>query len=337
MTTATPHIQTITFASCGGHGRIRGVVWWPQHPCSAKGIVQIVHGMSEHIQRYEPFATYLTEQGWVVAGHDAIGHGASVTHNSELGHIPYEARAEALLGDIHRMRDAVDDLVAECCAVFGKHREKPVPHVLFGHSMGSYAVRAYLGRNGHGLAGTIICGTGSVPEFQSLFGQVVVRLLMQLRGQTYRSAFVKRLGLGAYARQIPGPTGLEWLSHNEANVQAYCADPLCGASFSLGGYAALLDLTAEACSTSCMRATPHRLPMLFIAGDEDPVGACGAGVTKAAEGLRAQGHRQVNVILYKGMRHEILNEVEATKVFADVASWLDTTAASAYTPERKRS
>lgn len=131
------------------------------------------------------------------------------------------------------------------------------------------------------------------------------------------------MGAGAFSKAAPGPTGLEWLSHNVENVAAYVADPECGAMFSAGGYATLTALTREACSKACAARVPHDLPLLYVSGDGDPVGDMGRGVQTAARLAKQAGSTDVTCVIYEGMRHEILNEKDHTRVFGDVWGWLD--------------
>ena len=144
------------------------------------------------------------------------------------------------------------------------------------------------------------------------------------RGTDYRSAFLDGLGAGAFAKQIENArTPFDWLSTDPAVVDAYIADEMCGAMFSAGGYATLTDLTGEVVTRACAAKVPHDLPVLFVAGAEDPVGGCGKGVHAAAELLRGAGVRRVDEVLYPGMRHEILNEPGRAQVYADIAQWME--------------
>lgn len=306
--------EDLTFASADGSSTIHATVWAPADPALAaapRAVVQIVHGMAEHVLRYDAFARYLACRGFVVAGDDHIGHGRSAAAERR-GVLPAEGGADALVADEHTLRGLIASRVAP-----------GTPYVLFGHSMGSYLARVYLGRHGRGLAGAVICGTGFVPVATSRAGHALARLLCALRGEDYRSKLVDRMGVGAYAAQVEGATGVEWISHSKENVDAYLADPLCGFMFSVGGYATLTALTAEACSRACAARMPHDLPLLYIAGAGDPVGDMGRGVRKAALLAQNAGQTNVTLRLYEGMRHEILNEDDRGRVMADVLAWME--------------
>lgn len=309
--------EEVTFASADGTSTIHATIWWPA--CSAggekvddlRGVVQLVHGMSEYVGRYDEFARYLCSHGWAVCGDDHIGHGRSAAPGKE-GCLPAKGGDDALVEDEHSLRRLMQ----------GKVGEK-IPYVFFGHSMGSFITRVYLSCHAAGLAGAVICGTGTIPVATSKAGHAVASLVAAVRGQDYRSSFLDGLGAGAYSKAVPGPTGLEWLSHNKQNVADYIEDKGCGFMFSAGGYATLTALTARACSPACAAAVPRDLPLLYIGGDGDPVGDMGEGVRAAARLATDAGSADVTCTVYPHMRHEILNEDDRLKVFEDVEFWLE--------------
>lgn len=308
-------IEDESFLSADGKSTIRARFWMPagaEGP-SPRAVVQIVHGMSEHIRRYDDFARFLAGRGFAVCGDDHIGHGASAPPHKR-GCLPAKGGNEALIADEHTLRGIAQE------------RFQEVPYVLFGHSMGSFITRCYISRHGEGLAAAVICGTGTVPVLTSRAGNLLARAACAARGEDHRSGLIDSMGAGAYSKAVPGPTGMEWLSHNEGNVQAYLADEECGFIFSVGGYAALTALTAEACSRACAAAVPHDLPLLYIAGDGDPVGSMGKGVRAAAKLARDAGSVDVTCTIYDHMRHEILNETGHEAVYRDVAEWIESRA-----------
>ena len=306
--------EELSFASADGASTIHARIWWPADPAARtapRGVVQLVHGMSEHVGRYDAFARFLAERGFVVAADDHIGHGASAAPERR-GVLPAHGGADALVADEHQLRGLLATRVAE-----------GTPYVFFGHSMGSFITRAYLAEHGDGVAAAVICGTGTVPALTSHAANLLARLLSAVRGEDFRSKLIDSMGVGAYARQVDSDDDLAWLSVNPDNVAAYRADEACGFMFSVGGYATLTELTARACSLACAQAVPHNLPLLFVSGEEDPVGDMGAGVRKAAELAHQGGSRDVTVRLYKGMRHEILNERNGRRVMEDVLAWIE--------------
>lgn len=305
--------EELRFPSADGRSTIRALVWWPALAAGtrARGVVQVIHGMAEHVKRYDALARLFASRGFVVCGDDHAGHGASCDPDS-YGCLPARGGAEALVADEHTLRRLVTERVGS-----------DAPHLLLGHSLGSYIARVYLAEYGEGLAGVILSGTGTLPVAVSWAGHALARLICAVRGEKYRSKLLDGMGVGGYARAVPGPTGCEWLSHNEKNVATYVADPRCGFMFSAGGYAAVTKLTARACSLAWARRAPHDVPLLFVSGAEDPVGDNGRGVRAAAELARRAGQRHVDVRIYEGMRHEIFNEDDGGRVMADVLSWVE--------------
>lgn len=315
---ASVEVATIGFLSYDGTSTIKGQVWKPvetrnrRQGSAPRGVVQIVHGMVEHVGRYDDFARFLVGRGFVVCAADHIGHGRSVADPSQLGCLPPDGK-EVLVEDVHELRKTVS-----------ARYSRQTPYFLFGHSMGSFITRAYLARHGQGVRGAVLCGTGQQPLLLSKAGNALARFLVHAKGPEYRSALLDSMGVGAYAKQVDHPrTSDDWLCTDPAVVDAYIADELCGAMFSVGGYATLTDLTGEVAAASCAESVPKDLPVLFVAGAEDPVGACGKGVRAAAEQFRRAGVRSVEVKLYEGMRHEILNEPGRAQVYTDVVDWIE--------------
>ena len=309
--------ETIHCDSTNKVTQLNGYIWWPEEDVRPKAVVQLVHGMAEHISRYDEFARFLNSKGFVVFGHDHIGHGKSVASRDEWGCLPADGGMDILVEDTHRVRTEA------LARISGAYGVLP-PLFLFGHSMGSFVVRAYLARHAYGLSGAIICGTGFMPPNTSAVGNAVARLIAHLRGDGYHSKLLHNMGVGGYAKDIEdAETELDWLSHNKENVAAYMADDECGFMFSAGGYATVTSLMRYVCSPECVAAYPKDLPLLYIAGTEDPVGECGEGVSKAADLAHAAGVTDVRCRLYAGMRHEILNERGKQVVFDDIASWME--------------
>ncbi len=308
-----PLRQESSTLSADGKSWLRVLLWLPDPVYSRRGVVQLVHGMAEHIERYDSFARFLAGLGYVVFGHDHIGHGKSVGSPDELGHLPLRGGKEILLEDVLRVRKAALAFVRE---------DGSLPLFLFGHSMGSFVARVSMARNPEGLAGVVLCGTGNQPRAVSLAGRTLSRLIGAFRGGEYRSKAVDSLVVGSFSSSIEDArTPNDWICTDPGVVDAYEADPLSGQMFSVGGYATLTDLTQEAASKASAAAVPDSLPLLFIAGAEDPVGSCGKGVQAAADLYRGQGVEDVQVILYPHMRHEILNEPQRSLVYADVEEW----------------
>ncbi|MDR1775393.1 MAG: lysophospholipase [Actinomycetes bacterium] len=283
-----------------------------------RAILQLNHGMVEYIDRYEAFARAATNSGFLVVGMDFIGHGDSAPDALQLGHTGrlLADGGNVLLRDMDTLRHRTQQTWPD------------VPYFMFGHSMGSFVLRAYLAQHGAGLGGAIICGTGTVPAGQVGAAKVVLGLLGLFHKPDYHSPFFKKLTLGSYNGAFEKAAGgarteFDWLSRDDAQVDAYIADPRCGGTFSLAANRVLIDVFQRANAPSAYSTTPTDLPLLIISGARDPVGGNGAGVRAVADAYRAAGVTDVTCELYPEARHEILNETNRLDVMADILNWMN--------------
>lgn len=315
---------TLTYASRDNASTVRALMWEPDEVASGgeapRGLIQIVHGMSEHVERYEGFASFLCDQGFAVCANDHIGHGKTASAAADLGHMPLEAGEDVLITDVQTLREvALERLSAQC-----DMRVSGIPYVIFGHSMGSFITRVFLTRHAFGVRAAVLCGTGHQPRALSSAGKALTRSISKKHGERYVSKLVDGMGAGAYGKAIKGAkTDVDWLATDPEVVAEYQRDPLCGQPFTVGAYHTLSSLVADATDPRLAAKLPHALPLLFIAGDQDPVGDRGAGVHRAAEMYRRAGVERVTEKLYPGMRHEILNEPVKGEVHRDVLTWLE--------------
>lgn len=315
---------TITYASRDNASTVRAIMWEPDEVASGgeapRGLVQIVHGMSEHVERYEGFASFLCEQGFAVCANDHIGHGKSVSSAEDLGHMPLEVGEDVLVADVQTLRELALERLSQRCDM----RVSGIPYVIFGHSMGSFITRVFLTRHAFGVRAAVLCGTGHQPRPLSAAGKALTGSLAKKHGERYVSELVDGMGAGGYGRDIKdAETDLDWLATDPEVVAEYQRDPLCGQKFTVGAYHVLTSLVSDATDLRLARRVPHALPLLFVSGDQDPVGECGAGVHRAAEMYRKAGVESVTEKLYPGMRHEILNEPVKGEVHRDVLAWLE--------------
>lgn len=309
---STDNIQsTISFDTMEHMMTIRRV-WEPAgYP---RAIVQIAHGMSEYIDRYDDFARWLASHGILVCGADHYAHGVNVGNPENWGVLPADKGTDILVENYHLMRLSMEE-------TYGTR----LPYFVFGHSMGSFIVRAYIARHGQGLNGAIICGTGHNPMAVCKVGGLLAKIIAKTKGDDYRSKFLNGLADGAYAKAIPDArTPFDWLNTDPEKVDEYIADPACGFMFSAGGYVALMGLTAEVADTKKINGIAKDLPVYFIAGDGDPVGNMGKGVTAVYDLFKAAGIKDLDCKIYKNMRHEILNEPGHLEVYEDVLAWINT-------------
>lgn len=307
------------FDSRDGETRIHAVKWIPDGEIVC--ILQIVHGMAEYIARYDRLACKLAEQGILVTGEDHLGHGLSVSAKSgkkdhPLGYFCHHDAATVVVRDVHRLKKTVQE------------QYPGVPCLIMGHSMGSFITRNYLCRYGTGIDGAIIMGTGMQPRPVVKLAKGLSGFLGKIQGEKHVSKFVDKLAFGGYNKRIGDPkTAMDWLSRDEKEVQKYLADPLCGFTFTLNGFATLFELIDRLYDQDYLKKMPADLPVLFVAGDSDPVGDYGAAVCQVAESFQALGMKHVECRLYAGMRHELVNETGREQVEQDILSWVKNTAA----------
>ncbi|MFW5470661.1 alpha/beta hydrolase [Knoellia sp. CPCC 206435] len=283
--------------------------WLPDGP--THGVVQIVHGMAEHAARYERFAEALTGAGYAVYAHDQRGHGHTA------------AKADH---GIFADRDGWSTVVADVSTVteFAQTEHPGLPVVLFGHSMGSFVSRAYAALHSARLAGLVLSGTGGNPGPLAAVGKAVAGVQSRVRGRRHQSGLMTKLTFGQYnAAFKPARTDFDWLSRDEAEVDKYVADPLCGNVFSAAFYADLLGGLQQINRSAAFAAVPRDLPVLVFSGSADPVGGGGKGVREVAEAYRSAGLSDVTLTIYPDARHEMLNETNRDEVTADVIAWLD--------------
>lgn len=292
------------FESQDGVTHIHAVAWIPKGEVIA--VLQIVHGMVEHIERYHDFAEYLAKQGVCVVGHSHLGHGKSVAEKEKLGYFAAPNGNACVLGDIHKLRAIT-------------RKEYPnIPYFMLGHSMGSFLIRQYLGVYGKGLSGAIIMGTGEQPDITVNAGKAVCKVLAKFKGWEHRSDLVNSFVIGGFEKKM----GKAWLSRNEENVKAYADDPLSGFVFTLNAFYHMFDGMAKMNAQEKAGNIPKELPIFFVAGSEDPVGNNGKGVEAVYRKYQEKGAKNVKITLYKDDRHEILNELDRDVVYRDILNWI---------------
>ena len=309
--------EDIFYDSRDGKTRIHGVIWKPdcmigEHPRNPRCVLQIVHGMEEYVERYDEFARFMNVYDICVIGEDHLGHGQSVKDEKDLGYFCSGNAATVVVRDVHRLKKIVQEQLPD------------VPFLILGHSMGSFIVRNYICRYGTGIAGAVIMGTGSKPRVILGIGKFVTRLIALFKGWHYKSAFVQKLGFSGYGKRIKNPQSKnDWVCANAETVKRYDSDPLCGFGFTLNGYHTLFTFISRCQSPLYLKRIPKRLPLFFVAGEEDPVGDYGKGVRKAYESYKAKGMLNLEMKFYKNDRHEILNEADRKTVSEDIYRWID--------------
>lgn len=295
--------KEFTFPSSDGVHQVHAVFWLPDG--EPKAVVQLVHGICEYALRYDPFARFLTQHGYAVAGNDHLGHGLTAKGPEEYG---YFENWWDLVHDVHALQLKV------------KEAYPTLPYFLLGHSMGSFVARTFLIDYPGSLTGCILSGTGQEPALTVAAGKFLTGL-----GDPHKvNKLFYNLSIGAYNKQFaPSRTGADWICRDEAVVDAYLADPLCNFQTTAGMNHAMMTGLQYVARKGNLARMDKDLPVYFFAGDKDPVGASGKGVRKVAGWFREAGMKQVQVKLYSGGRHEMLNETNKEEVYADTLAWLE--------------
>lgn len=301
--------KEFTFPSADGKTAIHTVEWLPEEPPAA--VLQIAHGVSEYIDRYEPLAAYLTQRGFAVVGNDHLGHGTSVAPDAPRLYFGPPGSWQFVVDDLYSLRDLVGKEFPGC------------PYFLLGHSMGSFLTRSYLIRYPGTVDGAILMGTGQMAPALIAGGRLIAARECRRVGETHTSPVVDRLAFGSYNKPfVPNRTAFDWLSVNQENVDRYIDDPLCGESATVGLFREMLGALAAIRTPKNLRRMNASTPIFFISGSMDPVGDFGKGVQRAAESFRRAGVRNVQLKLYPGARHEILNDDCRETVCRDLYDWL---------------
>jgi len=279
----------------------------PENTNDIIGVIQIIHGMAEHSDRYLDVAEYLCTRGFAVVLYDHAGHGKSIKTNDDLGFFCKENGFIKIVEDANQ----VTKLAKE------KFPDKKL--ILWGHSMGSFVTRSYISKYAEDVDGAVICGTSGKNPAADI-GIMLANAVAKIKGARYRSKFIDSMAFGTYNKKFDGNTGFEWLSKNEENIKKYVADEKCGYLFSASAFADLFSLLKEVSSDECFDKTPKNLPLYLIAGDMDPVGNYGKGVKEVYERYKATVHN-VQIKLYPSLRHEIHNELEKEEIYKDIADF----------------
>jgi alpha-beta hydrolase superfamily lysophospholipase len=302
--------QEFHFPSADGTASLYGRVWTPDEG-RPTAVVQLVHGISEHIGRYDPFTQFLAEHGFVVTAEDHLGHGHTAPDADALG---YTADRDGWV----KMTDNVH-------ALYERTRKQypDLPYLLVGHSMGSFLARSFLIRFPGAVDACALLGTGqqSAPV---LAGGLAACDLERLRlGKHGRSPILQSLCFGAYNKCFqPNRTPSDWVSSDPAVVDAYMADPFCQVIPTVTLMHDMLWGIRFNQKRSNLAQMDPKTPILFLSGALDPVGNNGAGVKKAYQSFLDAGCQDVTLKLYPEGRHEMLNERNRSQVFDDLLDWL---------------
>lgn len=274
----------------------------------AKAVIQIIHGMEEHQERYEGLAKFLNEKRYSVVTSNMRGHGEDA---------PCLGFFKGKKGYIELINDQ------KIITKFIKEKFKGLPIIIFAHSMGTIITRVMLQTCSEDYNKVILSG---YPRYQagSGFGIFLTGLIKAFRGEKYKSKFIEKMGVGVFNKAIASPkTPIDWISHNEKNVYQYFKDPYCGHGFTVSAFNDLFRLVKLMHKPSRYKNVKSEMPILLLRGLDDPCVGGNDGALDSYSVLAKAGFVNICSISYSNMRHEILNEIEYQKVYGDILYFID--------------
>ncbi len=272
-----------------------------------KGILQISHGMAEHIYRYDSFAKFLNSRGYMVFGNDQRAHGQSVSDPSRIGMAVNDG-------------DLFVDTVKDQIFISNYLKEKyDLPIFFLGHSYGSFIGQAYIQQCDIAKA-VILMGSAYQKNALVGFATFVASLTQAFKGKDAPAKLIAELSFGQYGKLFENNM---WLTRDKAEHDKYVADPLCGSIFSASFYKSFMKQSQNAYNKKSLENIRKDLPLLVVSGQDDPVGGQGKSTTKLYEMYKALGLKNAELKLYEGMRHEVLNELGRDLVYVDILNFLD--------------
>ncbi len=302
--------EELSFDSRDQKTKIHAIQWTPVS-VEVRGVIQIIHGMAEHIERYEDFAKFLGKQGFVVVLEDHLGHGKTASSSSALGYFCEQDPATVLVRDVHRLKKIVQE------------KYPGLPYIVMGHSMGSMILRNYLFRYGQGIDGAVIIGTNASSNATLAFGKILTGILKLIYGEKHKSELLNKISFGNCNKKVPQKrTIVDWLSTDPKVVDRYMGDPLCGFTFTINGFQTILELFKRMQNEENLKKIPKDLPLLIISGEEDPIGEYGKVPKELYDTYLKLGLTKVQLKLYNGARHEVLNETNKKEVYEDLKNWV---------------
>ncbi|MET0786622.1 MAG: lysophospholipase [Paenisporosarcina sp.] len=304
--------KSIQYVSMSDGQEIYTVIYKPL--TAIKGHIHILHGMAEHIGRYEDFALFLNEHGYLVSGHDHRGHGHTGQKDNLFGFFAEHHGFERVTEDVREVLHAVR-----------LDMDLPDP-ILFGHSMGSFIGRRYIQKYGQSISKIVLSGTRGPLNPLDKAGKWVAKGFAKVKGKMTENQLLNNLSFGKFNTYVTNPeTDFDWLSTDSEQVKKYVEDPLCGFVASNQFFVDLLDGLTIIHDSNEIAHVPKELPILLISGAMDPVGDLGKGLWSVAEQFKKQGVLDVTVVILEGKRHEILNEQNHMDVYQEVLKWMEKT------------
>lgn len=273
-----------------------------------KGVMQIVHGMNEHSGRYAEFAEFLNDWGYDVYATDHRGHGQTVGDPQKVGYIG-ENGFTLMVEDEEMLRQFI-----------GEKYNHQIPQYILGHSMGSFIIQRFIQIYGDGLAGVILMGSCGYNNMAKM-GRHVAKMI-EKKNNDERSTFLEKVVMSSYNKKTKKETPYDWLASDPQVMKNFMADPYCAKVFPPSFYRQLLQWLVDIFDKDEIARIPKKLPLLLVAGTQDPVGLYGRGMLSLHIQYKNHGTEDLDMYLYEDSRHEVLNDVEKKQVMDDILTWL---------------
>jgi len=305
-----PTFRDFEFRSSTGENTIHARMCVPDG--TPRAVIQISHGIAEHIRRYDEFMEFLAGKGYVAIGNDHLGHGDNIKSPVEEGFFAAENGWDYVVSDMDKLHDIM------------KEEYPDIPYVFFGHSMGSFLTRTYIIKNPDKYDAVILSGTGHQPKALISSGYAIASVSTKVKGPMADGNLINKIAFGAYNDKIENQrTAFDWLSRDDESVDKYVSDPLCGFVAKTSLYRDMMGGIKFITNQENINKMNKDKPVYFMSGDADPVGDYGKGVNKAYKAFCKAGCKDVFIRLYPEGRHEMLNELNKQEVFNDVLQWLE--------------
>lgn len=295
-------VRKFSFESKFDKVPIYGICMIPENPI---GILQMVHGMCEHKNRYLSFMQNMAERGYITLMHDNRGHGESVKSREDIGYC-YDSLEVGMVGDIYKVSQQI------------KKEYPGLPLILYGHSMGSLAARVYLRNHDDMIDGLILSAS---PSYNDMIPVAlwVVKVLKKRFGERYRSSVMQKMVTGSFERRfIQENRKNAWLAAKKSVAEEFEIDELCTFIYTLNGFETLLNMEYITYRAIGYQMENEDLPVLFVSGMEDPCYMSESKWEQSVNRMRELGYHNIREIRYAGMRHEIHNEEENSRLFEDI-------------------
>ena len=297
------------YPSSDGKTRIHAVEWSPEE--EPKAILQIAHGVTEYILRYEEFAEFLTSKGIIVVGNDHIGHGSSIAENAKPMYFGPEGSFKYAVDDVNTLYKTT------------KEKYENIPYIILGFSLGSFIVRRFLIDYPDTVDGAILVGTGQIAPIKIKIAKFIAKSEAKKHGEDNPTPMIKSLSFDNYNKLFkPNRTDYDWLCLSKTSLDKYIRDKNRGKELSAGLFREMLSGMEYTGNLENIKKMNKDIPIIFLSGEMDPVGEKGKSVKKAYSDFKKVGIEDVDMKLYKDLRHDILHEDNCVEIYNDIYNFI---------------